>query len=245
MKGIKGHGVGMARDDSAFSFPEDAALFVDAQAIRTGAIDLVARQDKLLREELTPEGIVVLLAEDERRGPRSDEEPAGVVVLHCLRARHAVAFGQGEHLRRVLVAQEVVLLLEGAVLRWCVVLVACHDIDIRVTRVPVIVVELGCPDVDEVVHAALHQVSLRVEVELLERLSAVVAPPEPRLAAAVRVACRLVEGTPQDGDALLLIVEQVTDDGVEVLVDDAMLGRALLHSLSCREERAWSATLSA
>ena len=87
----------------------------------------------------------------------------------------------------------------------------------------------------------LHQVSLRVEVELLEGIGTVVAPPEPSLAATVRVACRLVEGTPQDGDALLLIVEQVTDDGVEVLVDDALLGRALLHSLSCREERAWSA----
>ena len=195
-------------------------------------------------EELPPECIVVLLAEDKGHSPGSHKEPAGIIALHSLSARHAVALGQRQHLRRIFAAQDIVLLLEGAVLRWCVVLVAGHDIDIRVTRIPVIVVELRCPDVYEVVHAALHQVSLRVEVKLLEGLGAVVAPPEPCLAATVRVACSLVEGTPQDGDALLLIVEQVTDDSVEVLVDDALLGRALLHSPFCREERARSATFS-
>lgn len=88
----------MTRDDSPFSFLIDAALLVDTQAIRAGAIHLVARQDEFLCEELPPEGIVVLLAENEGRSSRRDKEPAGIVVLHSLRARHAVAFGQGEHL---------------------------------------------------------------------------------------------------------------------------------------------------
>ena len=152
----------MTRDDSPFSFLIDATLLIDTQPIRAGTIDLVARQDEFLCEELPPESIVVLLAEDKGCSPRSDKEPAGIVVLHRLRARHAVAFSQGEHLRRVLAVQEIELLLEGAVLRWCVVLVACHDIDKRVAWVPVIIVEFRSPDVDEVVHAALHQVSLRV-----------------------------------------------------------------------------------
>ena len=93
-------------------------------------------------------------------------------------------------------------------------------------------------------HASLHEVALRVEIQLLEGFGAVITPPEPRLSAAVCVACSLVEGSPEDGDSLLLIVEEVAHDGVEVLIDDALLWRALLHRPAGREEGTWATSLS-
>ena len=116
------------------------------------------------------------------------------------------------------------------------VLVARDNIDVGITRVPVIVVELRGPNVDEIVHSTLHQIALGIEVELLERLGTVVAPPEPSLSAPIAIAGSFVEGAPEYGDALSLVVKKIAADGVEILVEDALLGRTGFQGATRREE---------
>ena len=81
-------------------------------------------------------------------------------------------------------------------------------------------------------YTVFHQVTLGVEIELLKGLSPIIAPPEPGLSATVGIACCFVEGAPKDGDSLLLIMKKVADDGVQVFVEDAVLGCACLNSSS-------------
>ena len=241
--GVQRHFLGMAGDHGTLALGVDAVGVVDVQPVGACAVDLVARQDELLAQELLPKGIVVLTAEDERRSPRRHEEPTCLVLLHGSCRGYHVALRQRQHLRGILAAQEVELLLEGAVVRSHAVLVASHDVHVLVAGVPVVVIQFRGPNVDEVVHASLHEVALCVEVELFEGFGTIVSPPEPCLSAAVGVACSLVEGSPEDGYSLLLVVEEVAHDGVEVLVDDALLRCTLLYRSASREQGARATSL--
>ena len=110
------------------------------------------------------------------------------------------------------------------------VLVACHDINIFVTRIPVVIIQFRCPDLDKIMYAMFHQITLGVKVKLFEGLCPIVTPPEPGLAASIGIARCFMEGSPKDGYSLSLVMKKVADDGVQVLIDDAVFRSAGLNS---------------
>ena len=115
------------------------------------------------------------------------------------------------------------------------ILIASYYIHKLIARIPVVVIELRGPHINQVVHAMTHQVTLHEQIQLLEGAGTITTPPEPCVATTVGIASSLVKRAPDNGDALLLVVKQQAGDTLQITHQHSILWHALLQRPARRE----------
>ena len=113
------------------------------------------------------------------------------------------------------------------------IIIATDDIHIFVARIVVLVLAVGCPYPDEVVHTLSLECVEHKLPEFLILCCTVVAPPEPSCSAVIliTVAGSFMQRSPQYRDTFCLKVEQIVGHYVEVLQGECVLPSSATHCI--------------